>query len=158
MINFRSLLSDKKDMVAVSKIFFTIICIFFLIFYFFILPLPKLISKYEIFMQKQITINILKEENQSIKTVLAQLDEENIESLKYIIYEKAENEIYVKFPEDKINIPTYIFPYKNILNLLYYLFGVSIFSIIFINLILSEEETYLINKNKRKSRFYYNGN
>lgn len=158
MINFRSLLSDKKDMVAVSKIFFTIICIFFLIFYFFILPLPKLISKYEIFMQKQITINILKEENQSIKTVLAQLDEENIESLKYIIYEKAENEIYVKFPEDKINIPTYSFPYKNIINLLYYLFGVAIFSIIFINLILSEEESYIISKSKRKTKFYCSDN
>lgn len=158
MINFRNLLSDKKDMVAVSKIFFTIICIFFLIFYFFILPLPKLISKYEIFMQKQITINILKEENQSIKTVLAQLDEENIESLKYIIYEKAENEIYIKFPETKIKIPTYSFPYKNVISLLYYLFGVATFSIIFINLILSEEESYIIRKSKRKTKFYCSDN
>lgn len=143
-------------MVAVNKIIFTIITIFFIIFYFFILPLPKLINKYETYIQKQYILDYIKEENYSIERKLAELDNQNIDSLKYILNVKNENEIFVKFDEKEKEIKKYKFREKNLLNLLYYLFGITIFTIIFINIIFDEEYLSIPSSIKKKSRYYYN--
>jgi len=145
-------------MVAVNKVIFSVICIFFIIFYFFLLPLPKVIVKYETYVQKQIALKSIKEENSKIEQYIAQLDNKNIDPLKYILNEKSENEIYIKFLEGKKEIPIYSFNGKAILSLLYYLFGITIFSIIFINLITSQEQVYKHLGQKKKSKYYLNQN
>jgi hypothetical protein len=145
-------------MVAVNKVIFSVICIFFIIFYFFLLPLPKVIVKYETYVQKQIALKSIKEENSKIEQYIAQLDNKNIDPLKYILNEKSENEIYIKFLEGKKEIPIYSFNGKAILSLLYYLFGITIFSIIFINLITSQEQVYRHLGQKKKSKYYLNQN
>ena len=145
-------------MVAVNKVIFSVICIFFIIFYFFLLPLPKVMVKYETYVQKQIALKSIKEENSKIEQYIAQLDNKNIDPLKYILNEKSENEIYIKFLEGKKEIPIYSFNGKAILSLLYYLFGITIFSIIFINLITSQEQVYKHLGQKKKSKYYLNQN
>lgn len=150
--------SDIKNMVAVNKVIFAVICIFFIIFYFFLLPLPKVIAKYESYVQKQIILKSILEENSKIEQCIAQLDNKNIDPLKYILNEKSENEIYIKFLEKDKEIPIYNFKGKSIISLLYYILGVTIFSMIFINLIASEDYLYSNIRQKRKSRYYLNQN
>lgn len=146
-------------MVAVSRIIFIIICIFFIVFYFFILPLPKIIDKYEDLKQKQIILSYINNENRSFETIIAEMDKQNIDSLKYLLYQKNDNEIYIKFPESHVIIKEYQFKDKILLTLLYYIFGITIFSIILINFILSDEAmTYSFEKTKKRSKYYLGEN
>lgn len=145
-------------MVAVNRSIIFVICLFFIIFYFFLLPLPKVIDKYESYMQKKIFLDFIRRENRKIEQYIVELDKKNTEALKYIANEKAENEVYVKFTNEKEEIKKYSFYGKNIINLIYYIFGISIFSIIIINLISLDEKVAIYSSKKNKSKYYINQN
>ena len=146
-------------MVAVSRIIFIIVCIFFLIFYFFVLPLPKIFSEYENYKQKQLILNSLIEDNKLMEKCLSEIDNNNSESLKYVLYQKDSNEIFIKFPEKGKVINKYSIKDKNLFILLYYIIGVLIFSIIFINIISSEQAVYQIpQKQRKRTKYYYQEN
>ncbi len=139
-----------------NRIIFIVLCMFFIIFYFFLLPLPKIISEYENFKQKQIVLQSIKEENQLIEKYLWEIDNQNTESLKYILFKKGENEFFVKFPQKQVKIEKYYLKNKNIFILLYYLFGVTIFSIILINFIAANEFYYTTSEKRRRKHKFYN--
>ncbi|MEJ5274104.1 MAG: hypothetical protein WH035_08235 [Spirochaetota bacterium] len=145
-------------MVAVNRTIIFVICLFFIIFYFFLLPLPKVIDKYESYMQKKIFLDFIRRENRKIEQYIVELDKKNTEALKYMVNEKAENEVYVKFTNEKEEIKKYSFHGKNIINLIYYIFGISIFSIIIINLISLDEKVAIYSSKKNKSKYYINQN
>jgi len=145
-------------MVAVNRTIIFVICLFFIIFYFFLLPLPKVIDKYESYMQKKIFLDFIRRENRKIEQYIVELDKKNTEALKYMVNEKADNEVYIKFTNEKEEIKKYSFHGKNIINLIYYIFGISIFSIIIINLISLDEKVAIYSSKKNKSKYYINQN
>ncbi|HPC37993.1 MAG TPA: hypothetical protein PLF21_01645 [Exilispira sp.] len=143
---------------AVNRTIIFVICLFFIIFYFFLLPLPKVIDKYESYMQKKIFLDFIRRENRKIEQYIVELDKKNTEALKYMVNEKADNEVYIKFTNEKEEIKKYSFHGKNIINLIYYIFGISIFSIIIINLISLDEKVAIYSSKKNKSKYYINQN
>jgi len=90
---------------------------------------------------------------------LSEIDNNNSESLKYVLYQKDSNEIFIKFPEKGKVINKYSIKDKNLFILLYYIIGVLIFSIIFINIISSEQAVYQIpQKQRKRTKYYYQEN
>jgi len=109
-------------------------------------------------MQKKIFLDFIRRENRKIEQYIVELDKKNTEALKYMVNEKADNEVYIKFTNEKEEIKKYSFHGKNIINLIYYIFGISIFSIIIINLISLDEKVAIYSSKKNKSKYYINQN
>ncbi|MBP8991113.1 MAG: hypothetical protein KBG82_03975, partial [Spirochaetes bacterium] len=100
-------------------------------------------------------------ENESINKIIAEIDNENYESLKYIANLKEKNEKFIIFNKENTKQENFKIKNKLIFQILYYLFGVMMFSISLISVILDDPQTELTNKNIRnRSRFskkYYWG-
>ena len=148
-------------MMSPSKIIFIFFIVFMAVFYFLIIPVPKIIVRYEQIVNKTNTLSQLQEENESINKIIAEIDNENYESLKYIANLKEKNEKFIIFNKENTKQENFKIKNKLIFQILYYLFGVMMFSISLISVILDDPQTELTNKNIRnRSRFskkYYWG-
>ncbi|MBP8991112.1 MAG: hypothetical protein KBG82_03970, partial [Spirochaetes bacterium] len=70
------------------------------VFYFLIIPVPKIIVRYEQIVNKTNTLSQLQDENESINKIIAEIDNENYESLKYIANLKEKNEKFIIFNKE----------------------------------------------------------
>ena len=102
-------------MMSPSKIIFIFFIVFMAVFYFLIIPVPKIIVRYEQIINKTNTLSQLQDENESINKIIAEIDNENYESLKYIANLKEKNEKFIIF--NKENTKQENFKIKNKLNI-----------------------------------------